>query len=207
MSVSLKDLRKLSSDLDKKKREVVEEEKRKQVEKQGQLKEESLKRAAFLKEQAEAEAKKSKRLQRTFILIGLGILLLAVAVSFRVMIDGWSGRSKVATRLASKGLTPINATDSEYKEALDFVNDIISSFEKTPDEAKIPFYDALPYDRQVDFKNNLTHALETKGWNAAGVSQDERTGIVRVAFQANNEVLTFDLTNDENGALKVVKIY
>ena len=206
MSVSLKDLRKLSSDIDNKKREVVEGEKRKQVEEQTQLKAESLKRATYLKEQAEAEAKKSRRLRQTFILIGLGILFLAVAVAFRVMMDGWSGRSKVATHLASEGLTPINATDPEYKEALDFVNNIISSFEKSPD-AKIPFYNALPYDRQVDFKNNLTHALETKGWNAARVSQDERTGIVRVAFQANNEALTFDLTNDENGALKVVKIY
>ena len=207
MSVSLKDLRKLSSDLEKKKREVVDEEKRKQIEEQNQLKEESLKRSALLKEQAEAEAKKSKRLRRTFILLGVALLSLAVAVAFRVMIDGWSGRSKVATRLASKGLPPINTTDPEYKEALDFVNDIISSFKKAPDEAKIPFYDALAPDRKVDFKDNLAHALETKGWNAAGVSRDERSDIVRVVFQSNKEKLTFDLHSDKNGAFKVVKIY
>ncbi len=207
MSVSLKDLRKLSTDLEKKKREIVEEEKRQQIEKQTQLKEESVKRSAFLKEQAEAQAIKSKRIKRIFVLIGLFVFLLTIAIAFRVMMDGWSGSNHAPTILISDKMTPLDASDPAYKQNLKFVNSMMAVAEKAPDKLTIPFNKALSRDRQLAFKQTLVQAAKKKGWTPASVNQESRSEVVRVVLKSGDASLTIDLSKDKKGIPQVVKIY
>jgi hypothetical protein len=205
MSTSLKELRELSSNIEKKKKELRETERHRAIEEKNRLKRESAQQAKERAAQAEAAAKKAKRLRQTALTGGIAAMLIAVAVSIRIMVLAWSGDDLGSARLITSDLESLNPGDPAYAKAAKFAKDVIASFKKNQEEYEIPFHPAIPDDSMVASEERLSDAAGTS-WTLADVKKDGVSGALKAEFSSGTKRLTVEIVKTEGG-FKVLKVY
>jgi len=206
MSTSLKELRDLTSNIEKKKKELRETERHKTIEEKNRLKRESAQQAMERAAQTEADAKKAKRLRQTAITGGAAAMLIAVAVSVRLMALAWSGDNLRNARLAASDLQSLDSGDPTYAEASKFAENVVASFKKNPDEYEIPFHPAVSDNSMVASEERLSDAAETASWTFTGIKRDGVSGTLKTALSSGKKGLTLEIVKAEGG-FKVLKVY
>ena len=206
MATSLKELRELTSNIEKKKKETEEKDKVETQRKKAQIKQETALRTGERIAQAEAAAKKAKITRQTMVLGAVGALLIAVVVSIRLMVVAWRGNAAENVSLATEGLRKIDSEDAAYAETAKFAENVMALFKKDPDGYSVPFYPPISDEWKAAFERKLSRAMSTH-WKLSEISRDTVTDCLRAVFQSNGEKLVFDIAKLKNGELTIVKIH
>ncbi len=207
MGSPLDELRKVSTQVEKKKEENI-----KHVRQHKQLERDFLSKSTV--EHKLEMHQKSKLLGKRSQKIKLGILITVFSIfgfimyfTIRYIVLGQSlSMGKVG--LVSDGFKILDATEPDYSIISSFIKNFTNSYKKNPSEVKSQWYHGLPEGKKIRYQKVLNKMIKIPGMDFKRIKFNKETGWFQVWYEAEDKAsLTFNLVYDENYELKIVKIY